>query len=101
MLAHLRAPPVGFEDAAAAHFTTQRDRILRQCWRWTLEAPAELREKMTATLALLHAALPPSPPREPAATSSGAEAEYETEPPLPFAIEPADVGDTDDELYGN
>ena len=60
MAAQLTHPPAGLEDAVAAHFGCARERVLRQCRQWTLEAPAELRGKMEATLAQLHAALPPA-----------------------------------------
>ena len=60
MTAVLKAPPAGFEDAVAAHFAAQRDRILQQCWKWTEEAPADMRDKMLGALTALHAALPPS-----------------------------------------
>lgn len=59
MTGALRSPPAGFEDAVLAHFTAQRDRVLQQCWAWTDEAPADIRDKMLAALAALHAALPP------------------------------------------
>ena len=76
MLAQLRSPPVGFESAVAAHFAQQRDRVLRQCWQWTLEAPLELREKMMATLTQLHAALPAvSPSAAPAPAIGGSAAD--------------------------
>ena len=58
MVDQLKAPPAGLEGAVLAHFRTQRRRILRQCWAWTEEAPVELRGKMRAAVAQLHAVLP-------------------------------------------
>ena len=58
MVDQLKAPPAGLEGAVLAHFKTQRRRILRQCWAWTEEAPVELRGKMRAAVAQLHAVLP-------------------------------------------
>mmetsp|Transcript_8777 Transcript_8777/g.18221 ORF Transcript_8777/g.18221 Transcript_8777/m.18221 type:complete len:329 (+) Transcript_8777:3-989(+) len=74
MIAQLRNPPVGFESAVIKHFERQRDRILRQCLRWTHEAPAELKEKMTAALGQLHEALPAQLSAIPTATTSFDEA---------------------------
>ena len=72
MTAQLLRPPAGFEAAVTAHFTAARARVLRQCRRWTIEAPPELRPKMEAALAALHAALPPPPPPAPAAANGEA-----------------------------
>ena len=72
MTAQLLRPPAGFEAAVTAHFTAARARVLRQCRRWTIEAPPELRPKMEAALAALHAALPPPPPPPPAAANGEA-----------------------------
>lgn len=61
MLGALRSPPAGFEDVAAAHFASLRDRILDTCRGWLAEAPDDLRPRYLAALAQLHAALPPRP----------------------------------------
>lgn len=37
MVATLRSPPVGFEEAVHRHFQLQRQRVLLTCLRWTLE----------------------------------------------------------------
>lgn len=91
MTAQLLRPPAGFEAAVTAHFTAARARVLRQCRRWTIEAPPELRPKMEAALAALHAALPPPPVA--ANGEAGAAASSSSEAPVPAAH------DDDDELY--
>ena len=58
MVDQLKAPPAGLEGAVLAHFRPPRRRIFRQCWAWTEEAPVELRRKMRAAVAQLHAVLP-------------------------------------------
>ena len=91
MTAQLLRPPAGFEAAVTAHFTATRARVLRQCRRWTIEAPTELRPKMEAALAALHAALPPPPVA--ANGEAGAAASSSSEAPVPAAH------DDDDGLY--
>ena len=91
MTAQLLRPPAGFEAAVTAHFTATRARVLRQCRRWTIEAPPELRPKMEAALAALHAALPPPPVA--ANGEAGAAASSSSEAPVPAAH------DDDDGLY--
>ena len=88
MTAQLLRPPAGFEAAVTAHFTATRARVLRQCRRWTIEAPPELRPKMEAALAALHAALPPPPPPPPPVAANGeagAAASSSSEAPVPAA----------------
>eukprot|EP00966_Prymnesium_polylepis_P050345 1165027-Prymnesium_polylepis.1 len=56
MVAQLRAPPVGFDEAVGLHFKLQRARVLRQCWQWTLQAARLCMHSMRP-----HAPLAPSP----------------------------------------
>jgi hypothetical protein len=80
MTEQIRNPPVGFAEVVRTFFASQRRRILRQCWQWTDEAPAELKGKMVAALAALHAALP----------------EETSEPVVPVAAGADEGGDGDD-----